>query len=106
MSAQQKPAAPMTVAEAGRLGGEAVKAKHGVAHFEVAGRKGGEATKRRHGAAHYERIGKMGGSKGGTTTRERYGPEFYERIGRMGGARVKELIELGRAAKADEGSES
>ena len=28
-----------------------------------AGRKGGETTSQRHGEAHYQRIGKMGGQK-------------------------------------------
>lgn len=51
----------LTVREAGRLGGNAVKAKYG--------------------KAHYERIGAMGGNK----TAER-GREFYAEIGRKGGS--------------------
>jgi general stress protein YciG len=46
-----------------------------------AGRKGGEAVKKKYGPEFYGRIGK----KGGARVRDTYGPEFYERLGRIGG---------------------
>jgi general stress protein YciG len=45
-----------------------------------AGRKGGESLKARHGSAHFAEIGK----KGGDTMKAR-GSEFYAEIGRKGG---------------------
>lgn len=38
------------------------------------------------------------GRKGGSTTKARYGPGYYESIGKKGGAKVKELIERGKAS--------
>lgn len=91
----------ITVREAGKLGGEAVKRKHGVEFYEAIGRKGGEATRDAHGHEFYAGIGKMGGSKGGCATRDTYGPEFYEKIGSMGGQKVKSLIAAGKAAQEE-----
>jgi hypothetical protein len=42
---------PLTVVEAGKLGGLA------------GGRRGGNETKRRHGREHYQRIGRKGGAE-------------------------------------------
>lgn len=53
----------MTVREAGRKGGERVKAKYGSEFYEAIGRKGGEATKSKYGPAFYEVIGQKGGQK-------------------------------------------
>ena len=64
--------AAMTVREAGKKGGDTVKAKYGSGFYETIGRKGGEATK------------------------EKYGPTFYEEIGHKGGQRVKRFIEEGK----------
>jgi general stress protein YciG len=47
-----------------------------------AGRKGGEKTASNHGREFYEEIGRKGGEK---VSQER-GPEFYSEIGRKGGA--------------------
>jgi general stress protein YciG len=91
----------VSVREAGRRGGEAVKAKHGTEHYREIGRKGGQATKDKHGPEFYERIGHMGGTKGGTSTVARHGPEFYKAIGKKGGARMKALIAAGKAALRD-----
>ena len=55
----------MTVREAGKRGGDRVKAKYGHEFYETIGRKGGKATK------------------------EKYGPSFYEEIGQKGGQRLK-----------------
>lgn len=88
----------MTVREAGRLGGAAVKKKYGPSFYEEIGRKGGEATKAAHGSEFYEAIGKKGGKVGGEATRDKYGPEFYEAIGTKGGQRTKKLVAAGKAA--------
>ncbi len=53
----------MTVREAGKRGGERVKAKYGSEFYEAIGRKGGEATKEKYGAEFYEVIGQKGGQK-------------------------------------------
>ena len=47
----------MSVREAGKRGGDQVKAKYGSEFYEAIGRKGGEATKSKYGAAFYEEIG-------------------------------------------------
>src|SRR5713226_7612917 len=61
-----------------------------------AGRKGGETVRNERGAEFYEKIGKKGGDRVKATR----GPHFYEEIGRKGGQKVKKLIEEGkRAAK-------
>src|SRR5258708_39058560 len=70
----------MTVAEAGRKGGERVRDERGVEFYPEIGRKGGE----------------LGGRKGGEAVRDKYGPSFYEEIGRKGGQKVRELIEQGK----------
>jgi general stress protein YciG len=91
----------MTCADAGRLGGEAAKAKGGPEFYEAIGRKGGQATKATHGHDFYVLIGRKGGPKGGAATREKYaGTTFYHDIGTTGGARMKEIIAAGRAALA------
>lgn len=59
---EEQPAAePMTVREAGRRGGERVKAKYGADYFEQLGRRGGESTKKKYGPEHFESIGRKGG---------------------------------------------
>jgi general stress protein YciG len=87
----------MTVAEAGKRGGDTVKAKYGKDFYTEIGHKGGQATRKKYGPDFYGEIGR----KGGQTTAEKHGPEFYEKIGKKGGNRVKELIELGKKADED-----
>jgi general stress protein YciG len=79
----------MTVREAGKKGGDAVRNKYGPSFYEAIGRKGGETTKERHGAGFYENIGQ----KGGNAVKDKYGQAFYEEIGHKGGQKVKRLIE-------------
>lgn len=88
----------MTVAEAGKRGGETVKAKYGKEFYTEIGHKGGQATRKKYGPDFYGEIGR----KGGQTTAEKHGPEFYEKIGKKGGNRVRELIERGKAANAED----
>jgi general stress protein YciG len=59
----ENPGGGMTVREAGRRGGERVKAKYGSEFYEAIGRKGGEATKSKYGPSFYEVIGQKGGQK-------------------------------------------
>src|SRR6266851_5250033 len=62
-----------------------------------AGRKGGETVRNERGREFYETIGR----KGGATVKAERGRAFYEEIGRKGGQKVKKLIEDGkRAARA------
>jgi general stress protein YciG len=53
----------MSVREAGKRGGDRVKAKYGSEFYEAIGRKGGEATKSKYGPSFYEEIGQKGGQK-------------------------------------------
>lgn len=53
-----------------------------------AGRKGGEKTAQTHGHEFYQEIGR----KGGEAVKEKYGPEFYSEIGRKGGEKVQEEV--------------
>lgn len=51
----------LTVKEAGRRGGEAVKKKYGAEFYAQIGRLGGERTKQKYGVEFYAEIGKRGG---------------------------------------------
>ena len=51
----------MTVAEAGRKGGETVRNERGREFYEAIGRKGGATVKAERGRAFYEEIGRKGG---------------------------------------------
>lgn len=97
METDAKAAGKMTVEEAGRMGGEKVKAQRGSEFYSEIGKKGGVARKSQ--GADYKDLGKRGGEarkeqgadyrelgrKGGETVKERHGPEFYSRIGKKGG---------------------
>lgn len=109
----------MTVAEAGRKGGQAVRDKYGPGFYEQIGRKGGEAVKAERGHAFYEEIGRKGGEavkaerghafyeeigrKGGESVKATRGASFYEEIGKKGGHRVRELIEDARKSDEEDG---
>ena len=56
----------MSVREAGKRGGDRVKAKYGSEFYEAIGRKGGEATKVKYGPTFYEEIGAKRRSKAET----------------------------------------
>ena len=62
-SSEQEISGGMSVREAGKRGGDRVKAKYGSEFYEAIGRKGGEATKTKYGPAFYEEIGQKGGQK-------------------------------------------
>jgi uncharacterized protein len=63
MAQESGQAGGMSVREAGRRGGERVKAKYGSEFYEEIGRKGGEATKSKYGPSFYEVIGQKGGQR-------------------------------------------
>ena len=71
----QEPRPEMSVAEAGRKGGETVKARYGAEYYRGIGHKGGQSTREKYGPEFYGEIGR----KGGQTTSEKHGAEFYER---------------------------
>jgi general stress protein YciG len=106
----------MTVREAGRRGGEKVKAIYGVEHFERIGQKGAATLKARleateeGSAGFFSRIGRMSGEtvraqqadsffadigrKGGEALAARRGPAYYSAIGKAGAAaRSKKRLE-------------
>jgi general stress protein YciG len=83
------PNGEMSVREAGKKGGDAVRDRYGSGFYEKIGRKGGQVTRERHGQGFYEAIGQ----KGGKVVKDKYGADFYEQIGHKGGQKVKQLIE-------------
>src|SRR5580704_2591473 len=83
------PNGEMSVREAGKKGGDAVRERYGNGFYETIGRKGGQVTRERHGQSFYETIGQ----KGGRVVKDKYGADFYEEIGHKGGQKVKLLIE-------------
>lgn len=91
----------MTVAEAGKKGGDTVMRKHGTEFYARIGSAGGNATKASQGADFYQRIGKIGATKGGNATKAAHGQGHFERIGKMGGARVKQLVADGKKAEEE-----
>ena len=106
MESEVRPSGKMTVEEAGRMGGQKVKAQRGSEFYSEIGKKGGVARKSQ--GADYKDLGKRGGEarkeqgadyrelgrKGGETVKERHGPEFYSRIGKKGGkARASAVVE-------------
>lgn len=59
---EQPPAKrPMTLAEAGRRGGEKVKKERGIGFYSEIGRKGGRRVAESHGPEFYAEIGRKGG---------------------------------------------
>lgn len=59
-----------------------------------AGRKGGTAVRNKYGSPFYEEIGR----KGGNAVKKKYGTPFYEEIGHKGGQKVRQLINKGKNA--------
>ena len=56
-----EPKRPMTLAEAGRKGGEKVKRERGPDFYAEIGRKGGRRVAQSHGPSFYAEIGRKGG---------------------------------------------
>jgi general stress protein YciG len=95
----------MTVAEAGRLGGEKTAATHGREFYEEIGRKGGEKVAMERGPEFYSRIGSKGGSeraKQHEGSVEARGKTSLEAAGQRGGQRVRRLIQEGKEHEAEQ----
>ena len=93
----------MTVAEAGKKGGEKTAETHGREFYEEIGRKGGEKVSEERGPEFYSEIGTKGGAKGGAErakqhqgTPEAKGKTSLEEAGHKGGQKVRRLIEEGK----------
>jgi len=89
----------MTVAEAGRKGGQKTAATHGREFYEEIGRKGGEKVSSERGPEFYSEIGSKGGSeraKQHEGSREAEGKTSLEEAGHRGGQRVRRLIQAGK----------
>lgn len=85
---------PMTVQEAGRLGGKANLARRGREFYSQIGKKGGDTVKANRGTGFYEAIG----SKGGNALKAK-DPEHFKRIGKLGGEKVREAMALAKTLK-------
>jgi general stress protein YciG len=89
----------MTVAEAGRKGGEKTAQTHGREFDEEIGRKGGAKVSQERGPEFYSEIGSKGGSeraKQHEGTSEAIGKTSLEEAGHRGGQRVRKLIQVGK----------
>ncbi len=93
----EAPSGEMSVREAGKKGGDAVRERYGNGFYEQIGRKGGQVTRERHGQSFYEMIGQ----KGGRVVKDKYGADFYEEIGHKGGQKVRQLIEQAKKAMSE-----
>jgi hypothetical protein len=86
----------MTVAEAGRKGGEKTASTHGREFYEEIGRKGGEKVSMERGPEFYSEIGSKGGSeraKQHEGSAEALGKTSLEEAGHRGGQRVRRLVQ-------------
>ncbi len=87
----------MTVAEAGRRGGQKTRDKMKADdpdYYKRIGKLGGNTTKTVHGFKHYHKIGKEGGLK----NKAIHPPEYFSELGKQGGAELRRLIQKGRAS--------
>jgi general stress protein YciG len=85
----------MTVAEAGRKGGEKTASTHGREFYEKIGRKGGEKVSMERGPEFYCEIGSKGGSeraKQHEGSAEAQGKTSLEEAGHLGGQRIRRFI--------------
>lgn len=83
----------MTVQEAGRRGGEAVRQKYGPNFYSEIGQKGGQARREELGSQGYAAIGRKGGE---VVSQDR---DHMAQIGHKGGQRVRELVREGRESE-------
>lgn len=95
----EKKKGKMTVAEAGRKGGEKTAATHGRGFYKEIGRKGGEKVSQERGPEFYSEIGSKGGNVRAMQhegTQEAEGKTSLEEAGHRGGQRVRQLIQEGK----------
>lgn len=69
----------MTLAEAGRRGGEKVKRERGPEFYAEIGRKGGRRVAESHGPSFYAEIGRKGGESRRTSTHLEASRRFDDR---------------------------
>ena len=96
---KEKVKGKMTVAEAGRKGGEKTAQTHGREFYQERGHKGGKRNFATHGPEFYSEIGSKGGSeraKQHEGTSEAMGKTSLEEAGPRGGQRVRKLIQAGK----------
>jgi hypothetical protein len=96
---EEKKKGKMTVAEAGKRGGEKTAQTHGREFYEQIGRKGGEKVAAERGSEFYSEIGSKGGSeraKQHEGSPEAEGKTSLEEAGHRGGQRVRKLIQQGK----------
>ena len=89
----------MSVAEAGRRGGQRTAKTHGREFNEQIGRKGGEKVAEERGPEFYSQIGSKGGSeraKQHEGSPEAEGKTSLEEAGHRGGQKVRRLIQEGK----------
>ena len=89
----------MSVAEAGRRGGQRTAMTHGREFYEQIGRKGGEKVAEERGPEFYSQIGSKGGSeraKQHEGSPEAEGKTSLEEAGHRGGQKVRRLIQEGK----------
>ena len=92
---EEKKKGKMTVAEAGKRGGERTAQTHGREFYERIGRKGGEKVAAERGSEFYSEIGSKGGSeraKQHEGSPEARGKTSLEEAGHRGGQRIRKLI--------------
>ena len=90
---------PVTVAEAGRLGGRKTASTHGKEHYKRIGSKGGCKVAAERGSNFFSEIGKQGGAKRAKQhegAKEAQGKVSIEEAAQRGGQRTKRLIEVGK----------
>jgi uncharacterized protein len=90
---------PITVAEAGRLGGRKTASTYGREFYEGIGHKGGKKVAQEHGPEFYREIGRKGSSKRAKQhegSKEARGKISLEEAGQRGGQKMKRLIQLGK----------
>lgn len=83
---------PITVAEAGRLGGRKTASTHGREFYKEIGRKGGRKLASERGPEFFSEIGKEGGierAKQHEGSKEARGKVSLEEAGHRGGQRIK-----------------
>lgn len=75
---QELESTPLSVAQAGKLGGQLVLEQHGKGFYREIGARGGSITKEKHGTEFF----RENGAKGAATIVAKYGPNYFSEIGK------------------------